>query len=392
MKPAIILFFLWLLLPEVHGQISNEFKHKWDSIENWYGPRLQEINIIGNGIAFIKDGKVVMEKMYGFQDKDTRVPISINTIYNWASCTKLFTAIAIIQLRDQGEFDLSDTIDKYLPEIKTMQNKFNSETTIKQVLMHTSGLPRFSKTTVLVDGNFYESQSKEEYVEAWKNTELQFEPGTKYQYSNMGYDILGLLIERVTGQTYKDYIFQNILKKLGMNNSYFDQLPDHQKKYRSNNYRGHKKKLYSKAQDFDNVDNTGLDYPSGGLNAPFTDMILFMNFLSGTDTAANKVLKDSSLNEMLAPQKLIHGRNKNGDGHEHFKGMGFAIINPGTYRLVGHEGESSGFMSAIFVNPKANSGYLFAWNTTYRLPNKKDDKLFRKFNDTVYEELLPLLK
>ena len=392
MKHTIILFSLWLLLLEANGQISNAFRHKWDSIENWYGPRLQQINIVGNGIAFVKDGKVIMEKMYGFQDKDTRVPISINTIYNWASCTKLFTAIAIMQLRDRGEFELSDAISKYLPEIKTMQNEFNSESTIEQVLIHTSGLPRFSKTTVLIEGNFYETQSRKKYFEAWKNTELQFEPGTKYQYSNMGYDILGLLIERVTGQTYKDYVVRNILKKLGMHNSYFDQLPDHLKKYRSNNYRGHKKKLYSKAKDFDNVDNTGLDYPSGGLNAPFTDMIAFMNFLSGTDTSANKVLKYASLKEMFAPQKLIHGRNKDGDGHEHFKGMGFGIINPGTYRLVGHEGESSGFMSAIFVNTETNSGYLFAWNTTYRLPNKKDDKLFRKFNDTVCEELLPLLK
>ena len=95
---------------------------------------------------------------------------------------------------------------------------------------------------------------------------------------------------------------------------------------------------------------------------------------------------------MFEPQKLIHGRDKQGNGHQHFRGLGFGIINPDTYTLVGHEGESSGFMSAIFVNIDTNCGYLFAWNTTYRLPNKKDDKLFRKFNNAVCEELLPLLK
>ena len=184
---------LLLLLPFlVNGQSSDEFRDKWDSLTSWYVPRLEEVNIIGNGIVFVKDGEIVAEKMYGFQDMDTREPISLNTIYNWASCTKMFTAIAIMQLRDKDKLELNDPISKYLPEVKGIQNEFNKEPTIRQVLTHTSGLPRFSKTTQLIDGNFYETQSKEKYLETFKRTELAFEPGKAYRYSNMGYDILGL--------------------------------------------------------------------------------------------------------------------------------------------------------------------------------------------------------
>ncbi len=382
-----------LSLPFIaHGQGSNEFLDKWDSLMSWYEPRLTKVNIIGNGMVVVKNSEIVAENMYGFQDQDTREPITLNTIYNWASCTKMFTAIAMMQLRDAGILALNDPISKHLPEVKSIQNEFDKEPTIKQVLTHTSGFPRFSKTTQLIDGNFYETQSEEAYLEAFEETALEYTPGTVYRYSNMGYDILGLLIERVINETYTSYVTKNILTPLGMKNSYFNVLPDHLQKYRSNNYRGHRKKLYSKAQDFDKVDNTGLDHPSGGLNAPMTDMLLFVNFLCGINSSASNPLKHASIEEMLVLQQRVHGKQKNGQGHDHFKGLGIDIINPDSFRLVGHDGESSGFMSSVWVNTETKSGYLFAWNTTYRLPNKKDDKLFKQINNAMYGEVLPLLK
>jgi CubicO group peptidase (beta-lactamase class C family) len=390
-RKIILLIILLLQVATTHGQTTN-FISKWDSLISWHKKELKKVNIIGNGILFLKNGKIIAESMNGFQDKETLEPININSIYNWASCTKMFTAIAIMQLRDQGKLDLSSPVSKYLPEIKDIPNEFNKEFTIKNILTHSSGLPRFSKTTKLIDGNFYETKSIEEYFQGFKEVKLQFEADKEYRYSNFGYDLLGLIVERVSQQSYKDYITKSILKSLGMNKSYFGQLPTELKEYRSNNYRGHKGKLYSRADDFDNVNNTVIDFPSGGLNAPFTDMILFINFLCGSDSLTNNTLKYSSLEEMFSVQKLIHGIEKDGEGHEHFVGLGFNIVNPGTYRLIGHEGESSGFMTSLWVNPVAKTGYLFGWNTTYRLPNKKDDDLFVDFNHVVYEKLFPLLK
>ena len=123
-----------------------------------------------------------------------------------------------------------------------------------------------------------------------------------------------------------------------------------------------------------------------------TDMLLFVNFLCGINSGASNPLKHTSIEEMLILQQRVHGKQKNGQGHDHFKGIGFDIINPDSFRLVGHEGESSGFMSSVWVNIETKSGYLFAWNTTYRLPNKKDDTLFKQISNAMYGEVLPLLK
>ena len=393
MRPGLkmILFILFFNITNIQGQ-NNDFLLKWDSLMAWHKMKLKKVDIVGNGIVFIKDGEIIAESMNGFQDKETQEPININTIYNWASCTKMFTAIAIMQLRDQDKLDLNDPVSKYLPQVKNIPNQLSKEFTIMNVLTHSSGLPRNSKTTKLIDGNFYETQSRQEYFQQFNEVELQFEPDKEYGYSNYGYDILGLVIEQASGLPYKDYVVNNILRPLEMKKSYFDALPDGLKKYRSNNYRGHKGKLYSKAKDFDDTSNAGLDFPSGGLNAPFTDMILFTNFLCRKDSVTDSVLKYSSLTEMFFVQKLIHDKEKDGEGHEHFVGLGFNVINPATYRLIGHEGESFGFMTSIWVNPDTKTGYLFGWNTTYRLPNKKDDRLFADFNRAVYGKLLPLIK
>lgn len=97
------IFHLVLLLfaAPVFGQ-DKGFLSAWDSLTTMHEARLTKINIVGNGIVFVKDGAIVAESMNGFQDLDKREPITINTIYNWASCTKLFTAIAVMQLRDDG--------------------------------------------------------------------------------------------------------------------------------------------------------------------------------------------------------------------------------------------------------------------------------------------------
>jgi CubicO group peptidase (beta-lactamase class C family) len=386
-----LLSFLVTVSITCAGAQNTDFTNRWDSVIAVHKASLQRVNIVGNGIAITRRGEVIHQMMYGYQDKERVEPITINTVYNWASCTKMFTAIAIMQLRDRKMLGLDDLVSKYVPEIKNIPNAFNQDISIRHVLSQSSGLPRFSRTTKLIDGNFYETQSWDAFFEGFKTTKLQFAAGTAYGYSNIGFDILGLVIERVSGETYKGYVTTHILKNLQMEKSYFDALPEGLEKFRSNNYRGHKKKLYSKAKDFDDINSKGIDYPSGGLNAPFTDMILFLNFLCGADSTSTSVLKYASLKEMFATQRLIHAKEKDGTGHDHFIGLGFNVINPSAYRLVGHEGQLSGFMTSLWINPETDTGYLFAWNTTYRAPNQKDDALFANFNHTVYEKILPWL-
>jgi hypothetical protein len=94
---------------------------------------------------------------------------------------------------------------------------------------------------------------------------------------------------------------------------------------------------------------------------------------------------------MLTPKSLMHGKNKHSN-HTHYVGMGFNILHPELFPLVGHEGESRGFMSSIWVNLETKTGYALAWNTTHRLPVKKDNELFSDINEVAYNSLFPLFK
>lgn len=381
----------FLLAPFIlQAQVPEIFKPKWDSLMHAYTNRLGNVNIVGSSIVFVKEGELIAKEFYGYQDKDTKEPITLNTIYNWGSCTKPFTAIAVMQLRDKGLLKLEDPLSTYISEVKKFKAQFSKEITIAHLLSHTSGLPRWSRTATLEEGIFYEADNWEAYQQAFSETELAFEPGSQFMYSNMGYDLLGILIQNITHVPFTEYVTTHILEPLDMKSSYFDFTPEHLEKYRSNNYRGHKRKLYSKGKDF----TQGLSNPSGGLNAPIPDMIKFMNFLyclDGEKERYEKVLKRSSLEEMFKPQNLMHGKNKHAH-HSHYVGMGFNSLNPEGFTLIGHEGESRGFMSSIWVNLETKTGYALAWNTSHRLPVKKDNELFRDVNEVAYNSLFPLFK
>ncbi len=385
------LFFLFLWLSfSLQAQVPEAFKPVWDSSINVYTSRLAKVPVVGSSIVFIQHGEIIAESLYGYQDKDTKEPITLHTIYNWGSCTKPFTALAVMQLRDKGLLTLNDPVSRYIPEVKNLKNPYGTEITVAHLLSHTSGLSRWSGTVTLKDGIFYEVATWEAFQAAFPETELTSQPGSVYSYSNLGYDLLGILIERITNTPFPAYVQANILEPLDMKSSYFGFTPKNLEKHRSNNYRGHKGRLESKGKDYDD----GLGNPSGGLNAPVTDMIKFMNFLcntGGKEEAYNKVLTRASLEEMFKPQHLMHAKNKHAK-HTHYQGTGFHIINPENVTLIGHEGESRGFMSSFWVNLETKTAFAFAWNTTHRLPVKKDDKLFREINEVVYSRIFPVFK
>jgi CubicO group peptidase (beta-lactamase class C family) len=204
-KLQLSLTFL-LLSATLKGQVPQQFQLRWDSLITAYHHRLAKVNIAGSSIAFIQNGEILAKDWYGYQDKDTKDPITLQTIYNWGSCTKLFTAIAVMQLRDQGQLKLEEPIAKFIPEVKNFKNNYTNDITIAQLLTHTSGLPRFSRSTKLKDGIFYEVDNWDTFQKAFSETELLFDPGSKYSYSNLGYDLLGRLIERITHISFPQYV------------------------------------------------------------------------------------------------------------------------------------------------------------------------------------------
>jgi D-alanyl-D-alanine carboxypeptidase len=178
----------------------------------------------GLSVIVVKDGKVVYNKAFGYADSPRKIKATPETIYHWWSMTKIPTAIAIMQLQEQGKLTLDDEVTKHLPwfDVKYPSNA-SPKITIRHLLQHTAGLK--NPIPAMIGWVHYDDSIPNQTDVLKKHlpefNSLEFEPGTKVVYSNSNYMVLGAVIEAVSGQTYEDYITENILQPLDMSQTGF---------------------------------------------------------------------------------------------------------------------------------------------------------------------------
>jgi D-alanyl-D-alanine carboxypeptidase len=166
-----------------------------------------------SGAALVaRNGKTVFAQAYGFADREKKTPNTLKTRFRLGSMNKMFTAVAILQLVQGGKLDLKAPFGKYLTDY--LNKDVASRVTIEQLLSHTGGTgdifgPEFDK-------NRLELKTLQDYVKLYGNRAGEFEPGSRWQYSNYGFLLLGVLIEKVSGQSYYDYVRDHIFKPAGM--------------------------------------------------------------------------------------------------------------------------------------------------------------------------------
>ncbi|MDH4221909.1 MAG: beta-lactamase family protein [candidate division Zixibacteria bacterium] len=166
-------------------------------------------------VLIAKDGKPFYTRVYGLACKRYNVPNKLDTKFNLGSMNKMFTGVAIMQLVEQGKISLNDTIGKYLPELP--RKEIAEKVTIHHLLTHTSGMQDYWEE--MFDSHWWEIKTVSQYADLVFGDTLLFEPGTDFHYSNSGPIVLGMIIEKVTGQDYYDYVREHIYKPAGMNNS-----------------------------------------------------------------------------------------------------------------------------------------------------------------------------
>jgi D-alanyl-D-alanine carboxypeptidase len=159
---------------------------------------LREIRAAGFSIAVVSDGQPVLAAGYGYADLAERIPASANTIYRLASIAKQFTAAAILHLAEEGKLSLEDPISDYLPDYPDPGRRI----TIRNLLSHTSGLSDVAALPILEGGAV--GYTRDQIIDMVASQPLDFEPGTGHSYSNVGFMLAGVVIERVTGTTYAD--------------------------------------------------------------------------------------------------------------------------------------------------------------------------------------------
>ncbi len=171
------------------------------------------------GIAMVisEQGKLDY-KCYGYGDIKSQKPVSEEALFELGSTTKAFTALAVILLEDRGDLKGSDCVSDYFPWFTPVYNGKQADITIDQLLAHTGGIPAWS-IRLIPEGTTEDMLEKT--IRNISSITLDTYPGTKYNYATVNYDVLALIIEKVTGQRYEDYIKKDILLPLGMTESYF---------------------------------------------------------------------------------------------------------------------------------------------------------------------------
>ena len=168
-------------------------------------------------VLVARNGQVLVDKGYGYADLEWQIPDTPETKFRLGSMTKQFTAAGILLLEDRGKLSTDDLVKKYMPDAPAAWDKI----TIYNLLTHTSGIPNFT--------SFPDYRSSEgtpatpaQLVARFRDKPLDFQPGDNWNYSNSGYVLLGYLIEKISGQTYQNFIQENFFKPLGMNDSGYD--------------------------------------------------------------------------------------------------------------------------------------------------------------------------
>lgn len=343
------------------------------ALHDYFKQQVTDRQIAGASLMIVRRSPgppVAFQDFVGKANVEKDQAVDEETIYHWASITKTFTGIGIMQLRDRALLTLDDPVIKYIPELRDIHDPFGNRTeiTIRQLMTHSAG---FRGATWPWGGSQpwrpFEPTKWEQIVATLPYTNVEFRPGSRHSYSNLGVVFLGRIIEQLTGDNFEVYIDKNIFKPLEMHRSYFDTTPYHLLQHRSASYWIRDGKRLAAPFDAD----TGITVSNGGLNSPLPDMVKYLLFMLGDPSKKvyEGVLRRSSLDEMWRPQIEIGA-----EGNDQVAmGLSFFVERREGMQVIGHSGGQNGFISHFYISPAQGIGYLVAFNTDWEAADEKKD-------------------
>ena len=320
---------------------------------------MDENKIVGISLGIVKDGKILYTRGYGTKEIGKSSTIDSTTNFLTCSISKLFTATAIMQLVEQGKIDIRKKLIYYIPDF-TMKDDRYKDITIEQMLTHTSGIPNKNNPHYIHSKN--DSLALSTFANKLKKEVLSYPPGVQLSaktYSNAAYDILGLVIERITNQTFSQYVTNHILKVVGMDSSSFfiQQINNDRRSI------PHKKNwLSGRVKSSKYYPDIPQDKPCGNLNSCSYDLSKWMIHNLDIYNAANKgeaVLETKTLTDMWTTKKEIPPYSTS-------IGLGWWIVQSKKYgKYVFHDGNDPGYSAALIISPKNNFGIVILCNGEY---------------------------
>jgi len=275
----------------------------------------------GASVVIMKGGEIVHQAGYGLANVEWGIPIAPDTVFRIGSVTKQFTSAAIMLLQQRGQLSVSDPIEKFLPEYPTQGHRI----TIEHLLNHTSGIKSYTGIPGYMDQEIRRDLTTGQLIDVFKNEPMEFAPGDKWNYNNSGYVLLGAIIELVSGQSYEDFISDNITGPLGLESTLY----------------GGPKIIPNRAAGYSLDDdgklvNAGFlsmtqPHAAGSLLSTTGDLVAWHKALTG-----GEFIHDESYRLMTTPARL-------NDGDTFPYGFGLGIGQLRERKMISHGGGINGF-------------------------------------------------
>jgi len=338
----IVFVFIWaLIVPYQYcsGQGSSRDSSVIAEFANRLSSDTKKDDVHGSiSAAIIKNGKVIWAGAFGYTTRNKDIAADTNTIYRIGSITKTFTAVILMQLVEERKVKLDDPVEKYLPEIKSLKGYSGATIiTLRQLASHTSGLKREPDMQGASLGPVDQWESK--LLSSIPYTSFISSPGTSFQYSNIGYALLGLTLERASGVPYIQMVQQRIFMPLHMDNTFFS-VPKNKMAELAEGFVSSKKNLREEINESPSsqrvIDSTlgGYTVPCGGIYSTSLDLAKFVIALMG------KTL-------LFQPESLLEMQVTPPGGSNY--GLGLILSRYKTLDFIGHGGLVRGYLAQFSI-------------------------------------------
>ncbi len=322
-----------------------------DSVHKKAEKLIFENHVVGAQVAVIQDHQVLFNHSYGFADLSNKKPVDAQIRFRIGSISKMFTAFAVMQLVEQGKVDLDAPIEQYLPTLRLKAPPGFRKITIKDLLTHTSGLSDDIINNPTCAGN----TAQRDLIPLLNQEILTVAPGLKMTYSNIGFGLLGCLIEQVSGLSYGEYIKTHLFIPLGMDNSTVPVAPG--------TVPGRTKGYLADSTEIE--ENNIRDVAAGGIESSMDDMIKFAQMLLDAAKGSGNLIVGKETFQAMTSNQLGGLRLPTDDVF----GLGMfihpmhtdqdSIIGPG----IGHAGDLRLHHSLLFVYPRLGMGIIIMSNS-----------------------------
>lgn len=342
-------------------------KEALNLVEIWIESQMDYERLPGISIAVVHDQDLLWAKGFGYSDMEKMVPTTPDTIYSICSISKLFTSIALMQLRDAGKLQLDDPVSKHLDWFKIEKTHPDAPPiTVLSLLRHSSGLPRESDIPYWTGPDF-PFPEREQVIEKLPQQKILYEIDTYFQYSNLGLTLAGEIVAAVSGQDYNDYVKENILDPLGLTDTTPYLREDLLGGQMASGYgrwprEGEREKLaFFQARGIT---------PAAGFASTAKDLAKFASWqFRLLEKGGNEILNAYTLKEM----HRVHWLDPN---WKTTWGVGFAVWKQGDNTFVGHSGGCPGYQTQLMLCPKDKIAIVFMCNAIGAAPGMHTERAY----------------